>query len=167
MSLRRDIALTDARIIDLLQRVDTGEAGRIWREAQAAMGRVQRAQARGQVGALEVALGTVQRLITQGAADYAAWHEVGELLEQRRRLCESEQKRVTMAHEVLTAEQALMLMAQVVDVVRKHVPDRQVLRAIALDMQALGYRNGHGQAPPQEGTPGASFPTQEGLWDSN
>ena len=150
LELRESIATVDARIVDLLQRVDSGEAGSLWRQTQTAMGRIQRAQARGHGDALEGAVGTLQRLITQGVADYAAWHEVGELIEQRRRLCESEQKRVTMAHEVLTVEQAMMLVGQVVDVIRTHVPDRQVLSAIALDLQALGYRKGHGQAPPDE-----------------
>jgi hypothetical protein len=144
MSLRQEIALVDARIIDVLKRVDTGEAGVLWSQAQDAMARFERAKAKQDVDAMHAALAEVQRLITGGTADYAAWHEVGALIEQRRKLVESEQRRLTLSAEVLSREQALALMGQVVDILRRHVPDRQVLQAIALDMQALGHRsNGH------------------------
>jgi hypothetical protein len=144
ISMRRDIALMDARIIDVLQRVDTGEAGSLWRQAQAAFAKFRQEQDKNNVDGMTLALMQAERLITQWAADYAAWHEVGDLIEQRRKLCESEQRRVTMAHETLNQEQALALMGQVVAVVKRHVPDPQILTAIALEMQALGHqRNGH------------------------
>jgi hypothetical protein len=37
VTLRKEIATVDARIIDILKRVDTGEAGAIWVQAQDAM----------------------------------------------------------------------------------------------------------------------------------
>jgi hypothetical protein len=144
MSLRQEIALVDARIIDVLKRVDTGEAGVIWREAEAAMDRFERAKAKGHVEVMGLALAEVQRLITQGGADYAAWDEIGGMIEQRRKLVESEQRRLTLAAEMLSREQALVLMGQVVEIITRHVPERQVLQAIALEVQALGHRsNGH------------------------
>ena len=144
LELRRDIALTDARTIDLLQRVDTGESGAIWRQTQAAMRRFRREQALGNIDTLQQALVQVERLITRGAADHAAWREVGKLIEQRRKLCEGEQKRVTMAHEMLTSEQAMVLLTQIVAIIQRHVPDRAVLAAIAQDVQGLTHhRNGH------------------------
>jgi hypothetical protein len=145
LELRRDIALTDARIVDLLQRVDTGESGAIWRQAQAAMAQFRRAQAQGDVEAMPRALGQVDRLLTQGHADYAAWDEVLALIEQRRKLVESEQKRVTTATEGLTVERAMTMLAQVVGIIERHVSDRGILQRIALDMQALGHHAGNGQ----------------------
>jgi hypothetical protein len=144
LELRRDIALTEARIIDLLQRVDTGESGAIWRQVQAAMRRFRREQAKGNIEAMQHALGQVDRLITQGAADYAAWHEVGELLEQRRRLVDSETRRLAASHDILTSEQAMVLLAQVVAAIQRHITDKAVLSAIAQDVQALGHHRGNG-----------------------
>jgi hypothetical protein len=144
MSLRQDLALIEARMIDVLQRVDTGEAGVVWREAQAAMATFHRAKARQDVDGMTRALADVQRLITQGAADYAAWREVGDLIDRRRKLVESEQRRLTLAHEMLSRDQAMALIGQMVDIIRRHVPDRDILNAIALDIQAVSYRgNGH------------------------
>jgi hypothetical protein len=144
MSLRRDIALIDARMIDILTRVDTGEAGQLWREAQAAMAKFRLEQAKGNIDAMQLALAQVDRLISTGAADYAAWHEVAELIEQRRKLCESEARRLRDAHDMMTSEQAMTLLATVVDVIKKHVADRQALNAIALELQALGHHHGNG-----------------------
>jgi hypothetical protein len=150
MSLRQDIALTDSRISDILQRVDTGEAGSIWREAQATMARFRREQAKQHIDGMQLALRRVERLIARGAADYAAWGEILELLEQRRKLCESEQRRLTMAAEVLTQAQAMSLVGEVVDVIKKHVPDRQALAAIALEIQGLAHHHGNGHGVPDE-----------------
>ena len=144
MSLRQDLALIDARIIDVLKRVDTGEAGVIWQAAQAAMVRFDRAWVRKDGEAMEAALAEAKRLITQGASDWAAWQEVGSLIEQRRKLVESEQRRLTLTHEMLSRDQAMALVGQVVDILQRHVTDRDILNAVALDMQALGHRsNGH------------------------
>jgi hypothetical protein len=144
LELRRDISLVDARIADLLQRVDTGESGAIWRQTQAVMWRFTREQTKGNLDAMPSAVAQVQRLITQGAADHAAWREVGELIEQRRKLCDSENKRLMQAHESLTSEQAMTFLAQVVAAIQRHVPDKAVLSAIAQDMQALvHHRHGH------------------------
>ena len=151
LSLRRDIALLDARILDLLPRVDTGEAGQLWRAAQAAMAKLRLELAKHDMGGMMLALAQVERLIGQGASDYAAWREIGALIEQRRKLCESEQKRVTMVAEVLTTEQAMALLTRVAAVIQRHVTDRQALNAIALELQALGHHgNGHsGNGHPQ------------------
>jgi hypothetical protein len=145
LELRRDIALTDARIVDLLERVDSGESGAIWRAAQAAMAQFRRAQTQGDVEAMPRALGQVDQRLTQGHADYAAWDEVLALIAQRRKLVESEQKRVTRATEVLTVERAMTMLAQVVGIIERHVSDRGILQRIALDMQALGHHAGNGQ----------------------
>jgi hypothetical protein len=135
--LKSDIALVDARIIDLLQRVDTGEAGIVWRQAQAAMAAFEREQARQNVDGMKLALEQVQRLMTHGAEDYAVWEEISELIEQRRKLCDSESKRLVMLQQMLTVEQAMLLLETVTAIIQRHVPDRQTLQAIAFEIQGL------------------------------
>lgn len=136
--LRQDIATIDARIIDVLKRVDTGEAGVVWRKAQAAMAKFEREQAQGHVEAMEVVLGQVRHLIMRGASDHAAWDEVGNLIDRRRKLVDSEQRRIALASETLSAEQAMILLTVIVGIIQRHVTDREVLRAIASDFQVLG-----------------------------
>jgi len=151
LELRREIALTDARIIDLLQRVDSGESGALWRQAQLAMAGFRLAQAKGDVDGMQRAIGRVEQLVTQGHADYAAWDEVLALIEQRRKLVESEQRRLTLTTTSLSVEQAMTMLAQVTATLQKHITDRGVLQAIALDLQALGHHAGNGHAWHVEG----------------
>jgi hypothetical protein len=63
--------------------------------------------------------------------------ELAGLMDQRRKLVESERKRHLEAQEILTAEQARMLFAEIVMAVRRHVTDRQVLAAISADFARL------------------------------
>jgi hypothetical protein len=141
LSLRSEVALVDARLADLLSRVDTGESGQLWAELR----RAYRAFARvRQSGDDETAaLAKLESLIGSATTDHQAWAEIGELIEQRRKLTESEGKRLATLQQMLTAEQAMALMHRVIDIVTRHVTDRQALSAIVVDMRALaGPQNG-------------------------
>jgi hypothetical protein len=137
VSLRKEIATVDARIIDLLKRVETGESGATWRAAQAAMNAFDAAKARGQLAEMQLHLDRLKELLTGGAGDYAAWDKVMALVEQRRRLVDSEARRLRDAYETLTADRAMMLLAVVVEILQRHITDRSVLGAIAADVQRL------------------------------
>jgi hypothetical protein len=137
ISLRKEVATVDARIIDVLKRVDTGEAGVIWQAAQAAMARFDQEWAQKDDAGIDAALAEMRRLLSQGASDWATWRVVvGELIESKRKLIDTEQRRMTLAHESLTSDRAMMMMARLIGIVQKHVTDRQALGAIAADMQA-------------------------------
>lgn len=136
VSLRKEIATVDARIIDLYRRVDKGEAGTIWEELHEAWASLERAQARAEAGAYQTAFDHVKRIVAKGFNDTAAWAEVCNQIDLRRKLVDSEQRRLTLAHESLTQDRAMMMMSRLVGIVQKHVTDRQILGAIAADMQA-------------------------------
>jgi hypothetical protein len=122
LTLRSDIALVDSRLADVLKRVDSGESGRIWRilvdEVEAFI------EDRDDKAKATLHLNEIIRLIRQGQGDWAAWDEVGKLLEQRRRLVESESKRVVQLQQMITAERAMVLLtavlAELKDSVSKH-----------------------------------------------
>jgi hypothetical protein len=137
VSLRKELATVDARIIDVLKRVDTGEAGVIWQAAQAAMARFDRAWDNKDGPGMTATLAEMRRLIGQGASDWAAWRVVIiELIDTKRKLVDTEQRRITLAHESLTSDRAMMMMARLIGIVQTHVKDRVILGAIAADMQA-------------------------------
>lgn len=137
LELAEEIGLIDARLADVLARVDTGESGQLWLQLQAAHAAFVEARTKGDVPLMTVRLATLGQLIEQGAADYTAWAEVGKLLEQRRRFVESERKRMVEMSQMITAEGAMVLLAAVVDVIRRHVDDRGALAAISRDIGAL------------------------------
>lgn len=133
--LEEEIALLDARIADLLLRVDSGESGSMWRRLGAAWSEVE-GTAPGSADRL-VALAQLGDLIEGGASDYAAWAEVGDLIQQRRRLVESERRRLVEAQQTITAQQAMVLVSQLSQAVLAHVGDPHVRAAIAADIARL------------------------------
>lgn len=62
---------------------------------------------------------------------------IHELIENRRRLVETERKRLVDMQQMMTAEQAMMLLAAVEAVIRKHVDDRNTLASIGADIARL------------------------------
>jgi hypothetical protein len=73
VTLRKEIATLDARMIDLFKRVDTGEAGMIWRDAQAAVAAFDVAQTKGDVEKMREEIDRLKGLVGRGASDYPAW----------------------------------------------------------------------------------------------
>jgi hypothetical protein len=137
LELREDVALLDARLSDLLMRVDSGESGSIWRmlqQARTALIVARRAQDQaGQAAAINDML----ELIGRGHADYQAWRELGSTLEQRRRLVESERKRLIEMQQTITAEKAMLLIGAIGQILKTHVTDRTILSKISADIRDL------------------------------
>lgn len=137
LELREEIALTDARLADVLVRVDTGESGALWKLLRAAFDHFKRASSLQDGDGMAAALYDIERLIERGTSDYAAWHEVSKLLDQRRRLVESERKRVIEAQLVMTIEEANVLLAAMTNAIQRHVQDRATLQAISTEFAQL------------------------------
>ena len=139
LELRDDIALLDARIADLLARVDTGEAGSLWKQARDAYQAMLRAQRSGDSAAAEDRLRAVGDLLDRGAADHALWSEIMALLDPRRRLVESERRRLLETDQMIAAERVLVLIATVADIVKRYVTDRQALAGISEELRRLAH----------------------------
>lgn len=131
LELAEDIALLDARVADVLGRVDTGESGAIWQALQKAVADFRKATKKEDKDA---AILYIFHLIERGNDDYQAWQDVRGLLDQRRRLVESERKRLVESHQMISSERAMVLIAAIVDTVRRHVTDRGALAAISTDI---------------------------------
>lgn len=140
LALREDIALLDSRLEDVLKRADTGEAGRLWSRLRELKGCVAEAQSRGDVAEREARLAEMLAVIDEGAADWAIWAEVLKLLEARRKLVESERGRLVQMHQILTAEEAMALMAGVVAVVKEEIHDLEILGRISSGIDRLLHR---------------------------
>lgn len=135
--LRHEISVIDARLGDLLGRVDTGEAGTHWRAAQAGFSQLKTALGTSDPQLLQQALDELQKHLRAGLADHYAWEEVYSALEQRRRLVDSERKWMIQAQQVITADRAMVLIASLIGVVKEHVRDPITLSAISTDVGKL------------------------------
>lgn len=140
LELRTSVALVDARLEDLIRRVDTGESGQAWGEARKTLAVLREAMSSGDVPLANAAMKELDRIIARGLSDYAAWSEIGNSLEQRRKLVESERKRLVEMQQFISHERALLLIGSITEIIRHNVTDRQVLNAISLDLVRLMSR---------------------------
>lgn len=137
LELRDDVALVDARLADLLGRVDTGESGALWQALQALRLDVITYKRAGDTVKTAEALNVLLDLVGQGHADYRAWAEIGGVIEQRRKLVESERKRLVEMQQTLTVERAMLLIGAISGVIKAHVHDRTTLAAIGRDIESI------------------------------
>lgn len=138
LAVRDEIALLDMRLNELLEQVDTGEAGELWMTAQAAWLAYLRKRDTVQERDAQRLL---DQIIERGATAFQSWAEIHQVIEQRRKLSETEQKRLVTMQQMVTVEQAMSFVAALQTSVRKHVTDTAALRAIAADMAMLANQN--------------------------
>lgn len=140
LALREEVSLVDSRLADLLKRVDTNEAGYWWKELQLVHKEYQEAVKKSDIAAMSKSLAELWHIIKAGVSDYAAWNEVYGVLEQRRKLVESERKRLIEMQQYLTAERAMLLISALVDIVQRNVDDKIVIAKINAEVGALIVR---------------------------
>lgn len=132
LHLHEEIALLDARLAELVERVDAAESGRAWAELAFAWQDV--ANSRGDAILFASAVAKLGHIIERGNTDYAAWQEVADLVERRRKLAESERKRHIEMQTSIRVDQAMLLVQSLVASVREHVTDRNILAALQADI---------------------------------
>jgi hypothetical protein len=135
--LDEKLALLDARIADLLTRVDTGESGALWLRARRTFTAFKRAQADRDVDTARLLLDEHDAILSAGATDTAAWIDLRATIADYRRLVAVESKRRTDEATAITVEQMLAVVATMTEIVRRHVEDRAALAAIAADVYRL------------------------------
>ena len=133
--LRQDIALVDARLADLLKRVDKGESGHLWRDLKVTWEKLEAAT--DDKDARTEALRMIRELIKRGASDSATWSEIHGTIDQRRKLVESERKRLVEMQQVITAERAMVMLSVILDIIKTHVTDRNTLASISEEIRRL------------------------------
>lgn len=128
LSLRENVALVDARIVQLLQALDQqGDLGAIWLELQQLFETLMRATQKQDLGGGKAAFEALGDVIEHGADQFRAWSQISEMMEQRRKLVETERRRLVDMQQMITSEQAMVLVSALVTIIREEVTDRDVL----------------------------------------
>ncbi len=134
---KAEIGLLDARLADLLGQVETGAGADLWKEIRSTYGDLRQALVEGDNAGVSMAMVGLDRQLKRIGHDQAAWREIYGLVEQRRKLVESERKHRLQERLVLTVEEAMWHLSALTDAVRKHVSDRDKLAAIYADYDRL------------------------------
>ena len=104
------------------------------------------AEGRDDGAAAASALREMEHLVDLGVADYRAWAELLATIEMRRRLADTERRRLEAMQQMITTERAMLLVAALVDAVRRHVDDKRVLDAIGREVERIAAVKGAGVA---------------------
>lgn len=121
LSLRDDIAVTEARISELLEKIDTGESGEVWKKLGVAGNAFQEAYATGNTDKLLAAVENIRVLVKDGQAETSLWLELQTLQEHRRKLTETENKMLIAKQQMISVEQLMIYIGVILDTIRTHV----------------------------------------------
>lgn len=127
ISSRAEMALVTTRIQEVVERLDQGEAGALWLACRDLIKEYRRER---DVDVQKAVLDELFDVIQKGAQDYMGWQEIQQLAETRRRLSETEQKRMVNLRQYITAEQATHLVATITGVVLRNVHDPATIARI-------------------------------------
>jgi len=137
LALRDDIALMDALLGDTIVKLDEGGSrahfvamGQKWAEYQ-------RYQKQNDDPKAKAALWELGNLITDGLRDFTLLDDIARLIEQRRKLSESERKRLIEMRQIITTEQAVSVFSAITDIILRNVTDRDARARISTELSYL------------------------------
>lgn len=159
LALREEVALLDSRLADLITRIDSGESGALWGKARALMTQYDEALHMGDSAMMQAKIHALRQLIEQGMGDYAVWGEIRSVIDDRRRLVESERKRLIDMQQMIRAEDATLLVMRIIDIIKTGVTSKldraRVTRELLdlLDKPDMAEVGGTGQYNPYKKQP--------------
>lgn len=137
LSLRENIAYHDASIINILESMERGEAGKLWEKLHTQRQMLEVARQSADVAGQTAALNSILALIDRGYKDYMARLELERHHLTRAKLVEAEGKRIERAQASVSAAQFVVIIHRLAEAVAKHVRDDKAVQAITAEFYAL------------------------------
>lgn len=137
VALRRPLALTSARIQQLLERVEDGVTDELWVGAAQAFDGLKVAIKKGDDLEIGKYLSILDGIFKRVEDDYQSWRQVFEALELQRKLSESERKRLVEMKQFITAQDAMEMVRALTSSVFKIVQDPLMLRRIVYEFSRI------------------------------
>jgi len=155
LKLNDEIALVDARLVNLLASVEGKSSSLIFSNLSSVVSKIERSQ-RAIVRARNIsdeeqrqkalenanidyldAVTEVVRLIKTGSKEWYIWEDITELIERRRRLVETERKLLVDMQMLVHTQDVIVLLDAVMESVRRNVTDRSIRQSIQSDFVRL------------------------------
>lgn len=138
LSCRAEVALLHARVVELVKRLHTGESGSLWRRLRQVFDSLQEAMRSKDTEKVGEMLTEMGKIVKQGAKDERVWAQLIGTIDAKTRLSDREVNRLRVTQQIITAEQAMTLVAALAAAVRRAVPDDTALQAkIGANMQQV------------------------------
>lgn len=137
---RNEIALMEARIIELVESIDSGGSTYFVRELYKAWRAFRKFAQTGKQEEAQEMIYSLDEMITAANAQTGIWFDIQNALEMRRKLVESERKRIIEAQEYVMIQDAMALAQALVSSINKHVKDDRTKQLIQSDLIAIYNR---------------------------
>lgn len=140
-SVRELLALTGARLSELLERVASGESAAAWAALDAVFtsmeGVIGKLPAIPEQEALASWLSIARTHYQTARHEQALWQELHDTVERARKLAETEQKREAVLQANLTAQQAIALFNRLFQLLHDEITDPNTRQRVALRLHEL------------------------------
>lgn len=137
LTLHSEISLIDTRLADILENIQEGDTKTLWVDLQSTWEKYRNSP---NDERKNNELNNLEELIEKGSKVYHQWNEIYLVLEQRRKLVESENKRYRDLQLVITSDRAMLLITTLLGIIKTHVTDRPTLNAIATEFRDITNR---------------------------
>jgi hypothetical protein len=143
VSLRDEVALLEAREVQLLECMETGSpaswhrVGALTVEMRAAVAGITTGGSTAVLAGLASGLDELSMLAQRGADTERTWRALLKTIDVKRRLVIGETRRMRVAHEVIDRGRFLAIMAFIGDAVVRHVTNPAELKALREDFEIL------------------------------
>jgi hypothetical protein len=149
-SVREEIGLVEARLHELLQRLDDGDPGPQWGKLAQAWKAYRRAVEVGDDLTAMAAQTLLDEGLEAGAHECLLWQEVSKKIEQLRQWRQTEHRRLVEMEQLITAERAHVLLGALLAVMQQAVTThaepctaRAILTALSTGVRVLATRPDH------------------------
>lgn len=143
LSLWADIALVEARLTQALELLETGGANELWAELDYAWEHFVAAVREKDKDAQAIHLAQLNNIIERGREDQKIWDEISGLIEQKRKLVETEQRLSITAEKMVDIERVLGYLAALVLAIKESAQrhaEPETAKAIIVDASAAYTR---------------------------
>lgn len=141
LSVREEAALFRSRILQLVERLPTGEALARWQNVRETWAELKKARAEKDAATLADTFARMDALLCAQSGDYMAWKDIADAAATYQRLVADERKRLEQMQAMVRAEDAALFASALLSTVTRHITDRTVLQKIQDDMLAIMRQN--------------------------
>ena len=130
LNLSEEILLVQTRLHQLVGKIPDEDSGGRWKEARGHFEKFKEASARQDEYGWRTALANLDATIKEGGKDSMLWEEILKTLKSYSDLISKEQKRRMDMNALVSVDQAVGLLAEVLMAVKEHVHEQSALVAI-------------------------------------
>lgn len=131
LSLKNEIGILDVRLAELVERSGELKGKQDWKYLRTLFNKYLQAQKSGETDTELSALRDMEAMIEAEMEDYNLWGEIENLTDKRRKLVESERKKMLESEQYVPIEQVMVLIGALTDIVTQEVREEEAIRKIS------------------------------------